>query len=238
VPDSCELSITLPAYREAETLRHLLPRIRAAAGRLTADYEIVVVDALRPVDDTQKVCADCGVRHVFRTNGDSFGDAIRTAIRESRGRFVMIMDADGSHNPDDFERLWCRRHEGDIIIGSRYTAGGRTKVHAGLTLQSQILNVTCRWALGLQIRDMSNNFRLYRGEQLRALSLMSTNFEILQEILARLAWGPAQARILEVPITFEKRNAGESKRNLSAFIISYLRSIRNLRRFRAAARAQ
>ena len=127
------------------------------------------------------------------------------------GRFVMIMDADGSHNPDDFERLWSKRHEGDVIIGSRYTAGGQTKVHAGLTLQSQILNITYRRALGLKIRDMSNSFRLYRGDQLRALALISTNFEILEEILARLAWGPAKATILEVPITFEKRNAGREQ---------------------------
>jgi dolichol-phosphate mannosyltransferase len=238
VPDGRELTITLPAFREAESLRQLLPRIRAAAGRLTGDHEIVVVDALRPLDDTREVCADCGVRHVFRTGGDSFGDAIRTATRESRGRFVLFMDADGSHNPDDFERLWARRHDGDVIIGSRYTAGGRTKVHAGLTLQSQILNVTYRMALGLNIRDMSNNFRLYRGDQIRALSLASTNFEILQEILVRLTWGPAKARILEVPITFEKRNTGESKRNLRAFIFTYLRSIRNLRQFRAAVRTE
>lgn len=238
MPDSCELSITLPAFREAESLRQLLPRIRAAAGRLTADHEILVVDALQPLDDTQKVCADCGARHIFRTGGNSFGDAIRTAMRESRGSFVLFMDADGSHNPDDFHRLWDRRQDADVIIGSRYTTGGRTKVHAGLTLQSQILNITYRRALGLNIRDMSNNFRLYRGEQIRALALTSTNFEILQEILARLAWGPAGARILEVPITFEKRNAGRSKRHLRSFLVTYLHSIRNLRKFRAAARAQ
>lgn len=238
MPDTCELSITLPAHREAETLRHLLPRIRASASRLTEQHEIIVIDALEPVDDTQQVCADSGVRHIFRTQGDSYGDAIRTAIRESQGRFVMIMDADGSHNPDDFERLWSKRHEGDVIIGSRYTTGGRTKVHAGLTLQSQILNITYRRALGLKIRDLSNSFRLYRGEQLRALALISTNFEILEEILARLAWGPAKATILEVPITFEKRNAGRSKRNLIAFIITYLRLIRHLRQFRAAARTE
>ena len=124
----------------------------------------------------------------------------------------------------------------DVIIGSRYTAGGKTKVHAGLTLQSQILNFAYRRALGLKIRDMSNSFRLYRGDPLRALALASTDFEILEEILAQLAWGPAKARILEVPITFEKRNAGRSKRNLIAFIVTYLQSIRHLRQFRAAAR--
>lgn len=237
MPDDCELTIILPAYREAEALRHLLPRITTAASRLTTDYEILVVDALTPVDATQRICAEYGVRHMFRSGGNSYGDAVRTGIRESRGRFVIIMDADGSHDPDDFGRLWCLRHDWDVVIGSRYAAGGRTKVHAGLTLMSLFLNVIYRMAFGLKIRDLSNSFRLYRGHQLRALSLDSTNFEIVEEIVVALAWGQARARIVEVPITFERRRAGESKRHLAQFAFSYLRSIRRLRRFRAAALA-
>jgi dolichol-phosphate mannosyltransferase len=95
-----------------------------------------------------------------------------------------------------------------------------------------------RTALGLQTRDMSNSFRLYRGSQLRALALESTNFEIVEEILVALAWGPMRSRIIEVPITFERRHAGESKRNHIAFAFSYLRSIQKLRRFRASAIAE
>jgi dolichol-phosphate mannosyltransferase len=233
----CELTILLPSYREAEALKQLLPRLKTSVGRLTADYDILVIDAIAPVDATQRICAGCSVRHMFRSGGNNYGDAVRTGILESRGRFVIIMDADGSHNPDHIERLWRHRNEWDVVIGSRYAAGGSTRVHAGLTMQSLALNVIYRKALGLQIRDMSNSFRLYRGAQLRSLSLNSTNFEIVEEILAKLVWGPMRARILEVPITFEKRKTGESKRNLAAFAITYLRSIRRLRRFRAAARA-
>lgn len=233
--DACELTIVLPAYREADGLRQLLPRIRASASRLTPDCEVLVVDAQTPVDATQRVCTEWGVRHTFRSGSNSYGDAVRTGIRGSRGNFVIIMDADGSHNPDDLERLWCQRNQWDVVIGSRYITGGRTKVHGGLTLMSLGLNVIYRTLLGLRIRDLSNSFRLYRGPQLRALSLDSTNFEIVEEILVRLAWGPARARIIEVPITFEKRKEGESKRNLAAFALTYLRSIRRLRRFRAAA---
>jgi dolichol-phosphate mannosyltransferase len=233
----CELTILLPSYREADALKQLLPRLKTSVGRLTADYDILVVDAIAPVDATRQICADCGVRHMFRRVGNSYGEAVRSGIQESRGRFVLIMDADGSHNPDYIERLWRHRDEWDVVIGSRYAAGGSTKVHAGLTLQSLALNIIYRRALGLKIRDMSNSFRLYRGPQLRSLSLNSTNFEIVEEILAKLAWGSMRARILEVPITFEKRKIGESKRNLAAFAITYVRSIRRLRRFRAAARA-
>jgi dolichol-phosphate mannosyltransferase len=235
--DGCELTIVLPAYHEAEVLRHLLPRICTCAAQFTSAYEVLVVDAVAPVDDTQRVCAEVGVRHIFRQGSDSYGDAVRAGIRESRGRFVIIMDADGSHNPDDLVRLWQRRHAYDVVIGSRYTAGGTTKVHAGLTLMSLFLNAVYRLLLGLQPQDLSNSFRVYRGQQLRSLSLESTNFEIVEEILVALVWGPAHAKVTEVPITFEKRNAGESKRRLPSFILSYLRSLPRLRRFRATAMA-
>jgi dolichol-phosphate mannosyltransferase len=238
MPEHCELSIVLPAYREAAVLRHLLPRIKARASRLTPDYEVVVVDTVAPVDATERVCAENGVRHVFRTGGNAYGDAVRTAIRESRGRFVIMMDADGSHNPDYFEGLWRERNEYDVVIASRYINGGYTKVHLGLTLMSQLLNVVYRWTVGLRVRDMSNSFRLYHGPQLRALSLETTNFEILEEILVLLLWGPAQAKMLEIPVVFEKRNAGMSKRILLKFINSYVRSIPKLRRMRATAMAE
>jgi dolichol-phosphate mannosyltransferase len=236
--DGCELTIILPAYCEADALRNLLPVLAASAGRLTSDFEIVVVDACTPMDETQQVCTQHGVRHVFRGSGNSYGDAVRTGIRESRGRFVIIMDADGSHSPQDLARLWSPRHEWDVVIGSRYATGGHTKVHAGLTLMSLLVNAAYRLTLGLHIRDMSNSFRLYRGNQLRSLELESTHFEIVEEILIALSWGPAQARILEVPITFEKRKTGESKRNHLAFALSYIRSIRRLRRFRTAVQVE
>jgi dolichol-phosphate mannosyltransferase len=62
--------------------------------------------------------------------------------------------------------------------------------------------------------------------------LVSNNFDIVEEILIRLVSGPAHATVLEIPMTFEQRKAGESKRNLPAFMLSYLSSMRKMQRFR------
>lgn len=81
----CELTILLPAYREADALHQLLPALAAAAGRLTSDHEIVVVDARVPADDTQKVCAEHGARHVFRASVKRFrSGGSRVQIRDGR----------------------------------------------------------------------------------------------------------------------------------------------------------
>jgi dolichol-phosphate mannosyltransferase len=224
----------MPAYREADALRQLLPALVPAINALSERTEIIVADSVEPLDDTGAVCSQFGVRHLHRTGGNSYGDAVRTGIRNSIGKFVLLMDADGSHNPKDIEHLWAARNRADIVIGSRYVPGGNTENPAMLILMSRVLNYLYKFAFGLSVSDISNSFRLYRGAYLRSLELVSSDFDIVEEILIRLAFGPATASVTEIPVTFEKRKAGISKRNLPAFMLSYMGSIITLRQFRAA----
>jgi len=232
--ENCELSIVMPAYREADALRQLLPVLVPAVKALSARSEIIVADSMEPLDDTAAVCVEHGARHIYRTGGNAYGDAVRTGIRNSAGEYVLLMDADGSHNPRDMGRLWAERKSYDIVIGSRYVKGGSTENPAMLIWMSRILNYMYKFAFSLPVSDVSNSFRLYRGAQLRSVNLLSSDFDIVEEILIRLTFGPTKATVTEVPVTFEQRKAGESKRNLPAFMLSYLGSIMTMRKFRAA----
>jgi dolichol-phosphate mannosyltransferase len=87
----------------------------------------------------------------------------------------------------------------------------------------------------LSRNDLSNSFRLYRGDALRSLSLECRNFDILEEILLKLSLRHAGFSILEIPFTFKKRKAGRTKRDLVAFMFSYLGTLRRLRRLRKLA---
>jgi dolichol-phosphate mannosyltransferase len=236
--EHCELSVVMPAYREADALRQLLPVLVPAVNALSKRSEIIVADSIEPLDDTGLVCAEFGVCHVHRTGGNAYGDAVRTGIQKSSGEYVLLMDADGSHNPRDIERLWSTRNQADIVIGSRYVKGGSTENPAVLIWMSRILNYLYKFAFGLSVADVSNSFRLYRGEQLRSVMLVSSDFDIVEEILIRLAFGPTKATVTEVPVTFERRKAGESKRDLPAFMLSYMASIMTMRKFRAAELAK
>jgi dolichol-phosphate mannosyltransferase len=228
----------MPAYREAGALRQLLPVLIPAVRALSESSEIVVSDSMTPLDDTAEVCAENGVTHLYRTGGNAYGDAVRTGIAASQGRYVLLMDADGSHNPKDIARLWNARDQADIVIGSRYVRGGSTENPAVLIWMSRTLNYLYKFAFSLKVDDVSNSFRLYRGEQLRSLTLLSSDFDIVEEILIRLAYGKARATVVEVPVTFEQRKAGESKRNLPAFMLSYLKSIRKMRQFMAEEKSK
>ncbi len=224
----------MPAYREADALRQLLPALVPAVRALSERFEIIVADSTEALDDTKAVCDEFGVNHIYRTGGNAYGDAVRTGIRELTGERVLLMDADGSHNPRDIERLWAARDGFDVIIGSRYVRGGNTENPAVLIWMSRILNYMYKFAFNLPINDVSNSFRLYRGDQLRAVELVSNDFDIVEEVLIRLTFGEAKATVTEVPVTFERRKAGESKRNLPAFMLSYMGSMRTMRKFRAA----
>lgn len=223
-----ELSVVLPAYLEEENLRVLLPRLHPVLRRL-AGYEVIVVDTRRPMDQTRQACEEHGARYLPREHGDSYGDAVRTGIAAAAGRWVLLMDADGSHTPEFIPSLWERREEADVVIASRYTEGGHSENLLALRWMSIVLNLSYSWVLGLHCRDVSNSFKLYRGEQLRRLTLRCDNFDVVEEILFKLRKGNPGLRILEVPFTFKKRMFGETKRNLFLFILTYLYTIVKLR---------
>lgn len=212
-----ELSFVMPAYREAGALDRLLPALASAAAELTPAFEIIVVDAQTPDDNTEEVCRRHSIRYVRRRGGSLYGDAVRSGIQEARGNYVILMDADGSHSPAYVRRLWEQRENHDVVIGSRYVEGGHTENPAILIFLSWVVNVVFRVVFRLQCKDVSNSFRLYRAEHIKPLRLRCHNFDVVEELLILLA----DKRIIEVPVTFETRKAGESKRNLVLFAISY-----------------
>jgi dolichol-phosphate mannosyltransferase len=238
IPDAPELSIVLPAYEEADNLRALLPVLKNVAHGLTPSHEILIVDTSSPRDASPQVCAEAGVKYVPRRGGDCYGHAVRTGIEESAGRFVLLMDADGSHNPSFLPGLWEKRNEADLVIASRYMPGGKTENPALLIFMSLMVNVIFRLTLGLRCRDVSNSFRLYQGNDLRALRLSCDNFDIVEEILVLLSCEHPGYRICEVPITFEERKAGKTKRKLVTFALSYLAVLWRLRRLKSQIRKE
>jgi len=219
------ISACLLAYQEAENLRALLPQIHAALQSTGQEYEVIVIDTQEPLDDTAAVCQAQGVSY-FNQEEPHFGGAFRTAIRHASRDMFLIMDADGSHKPEYIPAIYHRFIQGaDVVIGSRYTKGGKTQDSALSVVMSKLLNCAYRWCLGLKARDISTNFRMYHTEQLKAVELRNDHYDVLQEVLFMLKRGNPALVIGEVPITFDKRLFGDSKRRLLPFVISYMRTL-------------
>ncbi len=217
------ISVIIPAYQEAENLKIILPKLQNILNSIA--HEVLVIDTLETMDNTDSICSDNECMYIHRENGNFYGDAIRTGIKYSRYTRVVIMDADGSHNPEEILTFYSKSKQYDMVIGSRYCKGGYTDNPLMLQLMSYILNMTYRLFFGIKVKDVSNSFRMYYGPHLKELDLVCDNFDIVEEILIRLTRLHPKYQIYETPILFNKRIYGESKRDLWKFIISYIKTM-------------
>ena len=132
--------------------------------------------------------------------------------------------------------MWDKRNTWDITIGSRYAKGGQTENPKVLIFMSWVLNMTFRLTFNIKAKDVTNSFRLYRTSVIRPIHLESNAFDILEELLIKAVTHRPPATVGEVPVTFERRKAGESKRNLVDLAFKYISTLQRLRKFQAEAK--
>ena len=225
---SPELVIVIPAWNERENLELLLPALRETLDGLRASWEIIVVDG-GSSDGTAEAAGRRGAR-VIRQEMPGYGGALLAGFAATRAPWIITMDADCSHRPVFIEEFWRHRNDAEILIASRYVAGGCADMGIFRRLLSHILNRTYRRVLSLDIRDLSSGFRMYRRDALRDLSPTARNFDILEEILLRIhaqGW-----RIREVPFHYTARGSGRSHARLFAFGWAFLKTLLRMWRLR------
>lgn len=209
--------VVIPTYNERETL----PAIIEAVLALPGGWNILIVDDNSP-DGTgalarEVAAAESRVTVLHRTRKQGLGPAYLAGFREALGRrgvdFAAQMDADFSHDPSDLPRLLEAVRTADLAIGSRYLPGGRTE---GWDLRRRLLskwgNAYVRAVLGVSVRDLTAGFRMWRRRALEAIDFEAVDtrgygFQIEMAMRA-LAAG---CRLVEVPICFTERRAGQSK---------------------------
>lgn len=221
-----ELTVLIPALDEASNLRSLLPDVARVLSELSVASEILVVDGGSSAE-TQLVSGGARARFVRQTSR-GYGRALSEGFDAARGDFVLTMDADYSHEPELIRTLWGQRNEADLLIASRYVAGGGSDSGVFRSVLSRVLNGVYRRFLRLPFRDLSSGFRLYRAEALRSVSPAGRDFDVLPEVLVRLhAEG---LRIREVPFRYRARRDGRSRAKLLRFAWAYLGTLLRMKR--------
>lgn len=219
------ISVVLLAYKEAENLKILFPRILDALKETGTDYEIVLIDSEKPLDATPEICAQFGVKY-FNQEEPHYAGAFRTGIRKATMERMLVLDCDGSHDPVVIPAIYRKSMEGyDLVIGSRYCDGGKTNDSPLSICMSKVLNTTMRLVVGVKAKDISTSYRMYRTDEIQAVHLECENYDVLQEVILKMKLKKPDFRIGEVPIQFEKRIYGESKRQLLKFIRGYIRTL-------------
>ena len=231
-PNTKWLTIIIPALNEIENLRVLIPEIHAQTPQYGEIEILVVLPTKSTIEETSEL-KNLSSKPITRNPSDSFGDAIRSGIANVResSTHVIFMDADGSHNPKTLPRLIDTSIDGefDIVIASRYVKGGTTENTFILKTMSKILNNTFALVLGLKIKDISTNYKIFRRDLLNQSKLICNNYDIVEEILLESKKIKPALKLFEIPDHFHERLYGESKRKLSLFIFTYIITLVRLR---------
>lgn len=206
--------VVIPTYNERANIQSMIERVSASG-----DWQILIVDDASP-DGTGDVAEELRNQYphvsvLHRSKKEGLGPAYRHGLGEAlqRGAEVVVhCDADLSHPPEVIPELVRRLEHADLVIASRYVPGGRINIDWRRRWISQIGNVYIRAMLGWGVRDWSTGFKAWRGPLLQkvlAAPLQTTGYACLMEMTwwARTFHG----RIVEAPLDFVDRTAGESK---------------------------
>jgi dolichol-phosphate mannosyltransferase len=215
---SPDVAVIIPAWNERENLDLLLPALREVLDELGLVAEVIIADG-GSQDGTKEAAERRGARVVVQKER-GYGGALLAGFAATTAPYIVTMDADLSHRPVFLADFWRERDKAEVLIASRYVAGGRADMGRFRRVLSHILNRTYSRALSLPLRDLSSGFRMYRREVLEGLNLRSRDFDILEEILIRVH--AAGWRIHEIPFSYMARGSGNSHARLFKFAVAYL----------------
>ena len=203
--DPSTVSVLIPAYNEAAVIADVVARIRAAATW----HEVIVVDD-GSGDGTAERAASAGATVVRHPYNKGNGAAVKSGIRRATGEFVLILDADGQHRPEDAQRLVEPLGEYDLVIGARSSSSQATLLRrAG----NAMLNGLAGYLTGRPIPDLTCGFRCARRTALREfIHLLPNGFST--PTTTTLAFLKAGYNVRFVPVEAQRR-VGQSKIRLA-----------------------
>ena len=213
------VSVIIPAFNEQEAIADLVAALRHAE----AWHEIVVVDD-GSQDATAQRAAEAGARVVRHPYNKGNGAAVKTGIRTATGEYVLIVDGDGQHRPEDARRLIARLGEYDLVIGARNSGSQATQARR---FGNSALNWLASYLTDRDIPDLTSGFRAARREHLREfLHLLPNGFST--PTTTTLAFIKAGYNVTFEPIEARPR-VGQSKirfaRDGTKFLMIILRIV-------------
>lgn len=213
--------VVIPTYNESESITQILSALKPL------DCDVLVIDDGSP-DGTAQIVRDLGVEVIERSGKLGLGSAYRTgfSIGLDRGyTYIIQMDADGSHQVSDLEKMMDWIGSADLIIGSRWVRdGGIANWSKFRQLISKSANNYANALLSLGIKDTTSGFRIYTSKLLRTMEISTIRSEgyCFQIEMTRRALSRGGS-VAEVPITFIERAHGVSKMSFTIALEAVVR---------------
>lgn len=210
-----KLSIVIPVYNEAATIRQIVDLVRSVDVGM--EKELLLVDDCSR-DGTREVLQEMSralpeVKMLFHEINRGKGAALRTGFAAATGDIVLIQDADLEYDPREYTRLLAPILDGhaDVVYGSRFLGGGAHRVvfywhYLGNKLLTTLSNMTTN----LNLTDMEVCYKVFKREIIQEIPLQEDRFGFEVEITAKIA--RRKLKIYEVPISYYGRDYAEGKK--------------------------
>ena len=208
--------VVIPTYNELESIESLIREVLS----LSLGLNILVVDDDSP-DGTGAIVSRLAeesprvrllTRKKRKGRGSAGVDGFKMAL-EMGADLIVEMDGDFSHHPRHIPDLVANANNYQVVLGSRFVAGGADRDRGMLRqMVTRLAGLYVRTSLGIKIRDVSSGYRCFRREVFEKVDLedmISAGPAIVLEILYKVCLNGFTVK--EVPIIFEDRRQGQTK---------------------------
>ncbi len=200
------ISIVIPAFNEGHTVGRVIRVVREQCP----DAEILVVDDAS-ADNTAAEAEAAGARVIRRPNNMGNGASVKAGIRAASGEVIMVIDADGQHDPADIPRLLAHIDRYDMVVASR--PGRTSQQNAVRWLGNSALNALGSYLVDTEMKDLTSGFRAMRSPVINEFLHLLPN-QYGWPVTSAMALVTAGYCVRFEPIAMHKRQAGRSMQKL------------------------
>jgi glycosyltransferase involved in cell wall biosynthesis len=195
------VTVLIPAYNEEKSIGNTVLHIK----ELHPNFEVLVIDD-GSTDNTIQVAMDAGANVWPHPYNIGNGAAIKSGLRVAKGEWVVMMDADSQHNPEDINRLLEYKDQYDMVVGAR-TKKSATSMHRNIA--NYVYNKFATYVTKFKIEDLTSGFRLVRKSTARQYIYLLPNTFSYPTTLT-MSYLRSGRSIKYIPIEVKKR-VGKSK---------------------------